>query len=113
MPGRFSNSSPKRWVRSALAMERWEIDMSFHPELWGGYFAQDEVPLFPCPHCRPGRLKPVTGTLHDLEATYAKRLRKDPDVAEDYARVSFVLLLQCVNEPCGEVVAVSGEMSWE
>lgn len=78
-------------------------------ELWRKEFSVDDFsPPFPCPRCS-SNLQLRRDTLKVLETGYSKAARSTPDWEPDWSTQRFVCFLECGNNSCNEVIAVSGE----
>lgn len=77
--------------------------------MWRRSFAN--FPSYNCPRCRRGTLSLVADTMQRLEATYAKREHAEKGYHPYNEMTRFSCLLQCSSSPCGEVVAVSGDIT--
>lgn len=72
--------------------------------LWKGALNNVGWPFLPCPRCN-GNLRMPKDTLKSKTPRYARTDHFDPNTPE-----RFVMLLECANTACGEVVSVAGEV---
>ena len=80
--------------------------MNMRKRLWRGHFVKYGIPKYPCPRCRVGTLGLIKGSLQQAAPTYATVTAEIPDEAAE----RFVLLLQCSDQTCGEIVSVAGDV---
>jgi hypothetical protein len=73
-------------------------------KLWRALFSSSSVPKFPCPKCGEGVLVLNKGKLHQERPAYVTLA--DFEESPEMAPERFVMLLNCAERLCGEVVAV-------
>lgn len=78
--------------------------MNMRKRLWRGHFTKRFIPKYPCPRCHAGTLGLIKGSLQQAAPTYATA--EIPDAVPE----RFVLLLQCSDQICGEIVSVAGNV---
>jgi hypothetical protein len=72
--------------------------------LWKGAINSVGWPFLPCPRCN-GNLRMMKDSLKSKIPRYARKDHFDPNTPD-----RFVMLLECANTACGEVVSVAGEV---
>lgn len=83
--------------------------MAFNREIWRTRFTSENIPNFPCPHCKNGQLAFKKDSLVEVETSFSKNSRKDADWEPDWIKKRFNYSYECISQQCGEHVNCIGE----
>lgn len=81
--------------------------MPIDVKLWSESFSQ--LPSWPCPHCKTGKLILEKESLKMTEPAFSKAWHNHPAYEFDWAVERFVATMKCSDHECGEVVRVLGD----
>lgn len=76
---------------------------------WSRYFSQLEIPSFPCPACKPGKLKAAADPVKLSEPEYSKIHRDTDDWEPDHTLHRWSLMMECDESKCGEIAHMMGD----
>lgn len=82
--------------------------MSATRNLWEETFFDDEVPALPCPWCDRGILRPKKGSFCTETPKFLNQDLRDGNIDQFEATHRFSMFLRCVDDKCGNIVAVYG-----
>jgi hypothetical protein len=83
--------------------------MSVDLKLWSATYNQGDLPAWPCPECRRGRLSPTDKSVKVIEPAYSKAAHSHEAWEPDWVTERFLGVLKCSDAKCGEIVVVSGD----
>lgn len=99
------NVSPSTELNEMVAGGAYMFDRNLWSEVW----AKDNMPKFPCPTCKSGRLIFVEESLRVEEPQYSKTNFDTDDWEPGMEEERFTLFLHCDSAGCGEFSACAGD----
>ena len=77
-------------------------------EKWKDSINEKRIPAYPCPHCNPGTLYLLRGSLTSKETPGSKAAQNNESWGPDWIEELFVCVLECSNRSCHGLVHVTG-----
>ncbi len=88
--------------------------MAFDKAQWKHViFQNNNSSVLTCPRCNRGNLKSINGTFHFKESRDSREAHVDSDWMPDWLETRFVMILQCSNNSCMEIITTTGKGSQE